>query len=173
MPVQNETTTVVIPPVQRQAPPPQVQTQSANAVNVQNSGNVGTTPSEPEMLPISRFERINYVAPEYPRAARRRNITGSVDLTFTITTDGRVRAVSVLKSEPGELLELRITSDAFEAISRYDMHAHGSTTHLTHTMYADYRGIVRIMAPLVRGQAQQQIADDLVRLKELVETDSP
>ena len=113
VPAQNETTTVVIPPVQRQAPPPQVQTQSANAVNVQNSGNVGTTPSEPEMLPISRFERINYVAPEYPRAARRRNITGSVDLTFTITTDGRVRAVSVLKSQPGETFD-RVATDAVE-----------------------------------------------------------
>ncbi|MDH3441161.1 MAG: TonB family protein, partial [Gammaproteobacteria bacterium] len=100
--LQNETTTVVIPPVRQQAPPQQVQTQSASAINVQNSGNIGATPAEPEMLPISRFERINYVAPEYPRAARRRNITGAVDLTFTITTDGRVRSVSVLKSEPGE-----------------------------------------------------------------------
>ncbi len=88
-------------------PPARVQTQAASVVNIQSNstGSAGTLPREPEMLPISRFERINYVAPEYPRSARRRNITGAVNLAFTITTDGRVRAVSVINSEPGETFE--------------------------------------------------------------------
>ncbi len=100
-----ETTTVVIE--QNPQPPARVQTQAASVVNVQSNstGSVGTLPREPETLPISRFERINYVAPEYPRAARRRNITGAVNLAFTITTDGRVRAVSVIKSEPSETFD--------------------------------------------------------------------
>lgn len=102
---QQETTTVVIE--QDPQPPARVQTQAASVVNVQSNstGNAGTLPREPEMLPISRFERINYVAPEYPRAARRRNIAGAVNLAFTITTDGRVRSVSVIKSEPSETFD--------------------------------------------------------------------
>ena len=57
------------------------------------------------MLPISRFTRINYVGPEYPRAARRRNVTGAVNVGFTVTTDGRVRSIEILKSEPGETFD--------------------------------------------------------------------
>ena len=57
------------------------------------------------MVPISRLTRINYVGPEYPRSARRRNVTGSVDVLFTVTTDGRVRNLSVIKSEPGETFD--------------------------------------------------------------------
>ena len=56
-------------------------------------------------MPVSRLTRINYVGPESPRAARRRNITGSVDVLFTVTTDGRVRDLSVFKSEPGETFD--------------------------------------------------------------------
>ncbi len=64
-----------------------------------------SAPAEPEMLPVSRLTRTNYVAPQYPRTARRRNITGSVDITFTVTTDGKVRSLSVVRSEPGETFE--------------------------------------------------------------------
>ena len=57
------------------------------------------------MVPVSRLTRTNYVAPKYPRAAHRRNLTGSVDVTFTVTTDGKIRDLSVLKSEPGETFD--------------------------------------------------------------------
>ena len=61
--------------------------------------------TEPEMVPVSRLSRTNYVAPKYPRAAHRRNVTGSVDVMFTVTTDGRIRDMSVLESEPGETFD--------------------------------------------------------------------
>ncbi len=56
-------------------------------------------------MPVSRLTRTNYVGPEYPRTARRRNITGSVDVTFTVTTDGRVRSMSIARSEPGDTFD--------------------------------------------------------------------
>ena len=97
---------------------PQVQRQSASAVNVQSaaqqSGSV-TAPSEPAAVPISQLTRINYVGPEYPRAARRRNVTGAVDIGFTVTTDGRVRAISVISSEPGETFD----QAAMEAVEQW------------------------------------------------------
>jgi protein TonB len=67
------------------------------------------------MLPVSQLTRTNYVAPEYPRAAQRRNITGSVELTFTVTTDGRVRSAEVLRAEPAETFD----KAALEAISQW------------------------------------------------------
>lgn len=97
--------------------PARVQTQAASAVNVQPnpSGSAGTVsgPKEPEMVPVSRLTRINYVGPEYPRSARRRNIQGSVDVGFTVTTDGRVRATHVLNSEPGDTFD-QAAMDAVE-----------------------------------------------------------
>jgi protein TonB len=53
------------------------------------------------MVAISRLTRTNYVGPEYPRSARRRGLTGSVDVTFTVTTEGRVRDAIVSRSNPG------------------------------------------------------------------------
>ena len=92
----------------------------------------------------------------------------------TVIDDGGNEFViedEVLKSEPGQLLELQMTSDMFEIISSYDLHTHGSTTHISHTMWADYKGFVRIFAPFAGGAAQQQMADDLARLKQLIEAD--
>jgi len=89
--------------------PTRVQTQAASAVNVQAnpSGSAGTVtrPQEPEMVPVSRLTRTNYVGPEYPRSARRRNVQGSVDVGFTVTTDGKVRSVYVLNSDPGDTFD--------------------------------------------------------------------
>lgn len=97
--------------------PARVQTQAASAVNVQAnpSGSAGTVsgPKEPEMVPVSRLTRVNYVGPEYPRSARRRNIQGSVDVGFTVTTDGKVRATQVLNSEPGDTFD-QAAMDAVE-----------------------------------------------------------
>ena len=84
--------------------PAAVQTQSASAVNVQ-APPPAPVATGPEQVPVSALTRINYVGPEYPRAARRRNVTGSVDVAFTVTTDGRVRDLSVLKSEPSETFD--------------------------------------------------------------------
>jgi TonB family protein len=114
-PIQRNTTPVVQASVNRQPPAP-VQTQSASAVHVQGGSNLSGSVSAPQqvaMVPISQLTRINYVGPEYPRAARRRDVTGAVSVGFIVTTDGRVRSVSVISSEPGDTFD-QAAMDAVE-----------------------------------------------------------
>ncbi len=42
-------------------------------------------------------------------------MTGAVDLRFTITTDGRVRAISVISSDPGDTFD----EAAVEAVEQW------------------------------------------------------
>jgi TonB family protein len=51
---------------------------------------------------VSSLKRSKYVAPKYPRAAQRRNLSGWVDVVFTVTTDGSVKDIEIRNSEPGE-----------------------------------------------------------------------
>ena len=51
---------------------------------------------------ISSLNRTKYAAPKYPRSAQRRNLSGWVDVVFTVTTDGTVTDINVRNSEPGE-----------------------------------------------------------------------
>ena len=76
----------------------------------------------------------------------------------------------VLRSEPGQQLEVRLTSSAIVATSTYDLHSHGSSTHLSHEFRGDFSGVMRIFAPFVAGSIQQKLREDLQRLKELVES---
>jgi len=50
----------------------------------------------------STLTRTKYVAPKYPRSAERRNISGWVDVVFTVTREGDVADVEVIGSEPGD-----------------------------------------------------------------------
>lgn len=56
-----------------------------------------------EFAAISALQRTNYVAPRYPRVAQRRGITGWVDVSFTVTADGRVTDIEIMNAEPAEL----------------------------------------------------------------------
>ena len=102
---------VVAQNVQRPAPQqlPPVQTSVPASSTTRTSG--GQT--QPENVAVSELNRTNYVGPEYPRAARRRNITGVVEVQFTVTTDGRVRSMSILRSEPGDTFD-QAAMDAVE-----------------------------------------------------------
>jgi protein TonB len=51
---------------------------------------------------VSSLNRSKYVAPKYPRSAQRRNLSGWVDVVFTVTTDGTVIDIDVRNSEPGD-----------------------------------------------------------------------
>jgi len=51
---------------------------------------------------VRELNRIKYVAPKYPRSAQRRNLSGWVDVVFTVDTTGLVKNVEVRDSEPGE-----------------------------------------------------------------------
>ena len=51
---------------------------------------------------VSSLKRLKYVAPKYPRGAQRRNLSGWVDVVFTVGTDGLVKDIAVRESEPGD-----------------------------------------------------------------------
>jgi TonB family protein len=46
-------------------------------------------------IPASALKIVTYVAPEFPQRASERNITGWVDVEFTVGTDGRTRSIVV------------------------------------------------------------------------------
>ncbi len=72
-------------------------------------------PAATTTVPISSLTRTNYVAPVYPRAAQRRELTGSVDVVFTVATTGLVKDVSVVSSEPDDTFN----KAAIDAVSRW------------------------------------------------------
>ncbi len=55
-----------------------------------------------QLATISSLNRTRYVAPKYPRSAQRRNLSGWVDVVFTVGVDGTVQEIDVRNSEPGE-----------------------------------------------------------------------
>lgn len=57
-----------------------------------------------EQAPVaaSTLTRTKYVAPRYPRSAERRNISGWVDVVFTVTADGSVTDIEIIGSDPGD-----------------------------------------------------------------------
>lgn len=68
-----------------------------------------------EYIAISNLKRLNYVAPDYPRAARRLGLTGWVDVNFVVDYDGNVMDVGVLDSKPGDMF----TNSAIEAVAQW------------------------------------------------------
>ena len=61
--------------------------------------------AQPDPLPasISSLVRTRYVAPKYPRSAVRRNLSGWVDLMFTVSGEGTVKNVVIRGSAPGDV----------------------------------------------------------------------
>ncbi|MGI9232611.1 MAG: TonB family protein [Woeseiaceae bacterium] len=59
-------------------------------------------PAGPTPTTMSALNRTRYVAPKYPRAAERRNLSGWVDVIFTVDTLGLVKDISIRDSQPGE-----------------------------------------------------------------------
>ena len=80
-----------------------------------------TTPTESEVRRYSLQELgiREYVAPEFPRSALRRNISGLVEAKFIITPAGGTESIEVLHSEPGELF----SRSAVKAIDQWRFEA--------------------------------------------------
>ncbi len=51
-------------------------------------------------ISVSSLSRTRYVAPKYPRTAQRRNLSGWVDVVFTVAMDGSVKDLEVRKADP-------------------------------------------------------------------------
>lgn len=90
-------------------------TGSAERATGSADGASSAEPAQPEYVPISSLTRTNYVVPEYPRTAQRRNLTGWVDVSFTVTPQGRVEDVGILNAEPGNVFD----EAAIEAIRQW------------------------------------------------------
>ena len=86
-----------------QATPDAAQTVSESAEP--ETASLATGPTKPQMVPVSTLTRVNYVAPKYPRSAQRRNITGSVDIAFTVQRNGAVADIDVMESTPGTIFD--------------------------------------------------------------------
>ena len=69
-----------------------------------------------DLPPVVREHRLlTSVAPDYPLAAVRDRIEGTVDVAFTITRTGGVRDVQVLQSEPAQIFDRA----ALDAVKRW------------------------------------------------------
>jgi protein TonB len=87
-------------PVASIATPPLMPPQAAPAdPSVQPSAQVS------DIVSADKLERLKYVEPEYPLAARAQGTSGWVDLAFDVETDGAVDNVVVLKSEPKDIFD--------------------------------------------------------------------
>ena len=62
-----------------------------------------TPPLDVVPAAVNTLVRTKYVAPKYPRNALRRDLSGWVDVEFTVSTDGTVKDVGVRASEPGDV----------------------------------------------------------------------
>jgi TonB family protein len=52
------------------------------------------------VVPLSELVQVKTASPSYPRQATRRNVSGYVDLMFTVTTNGTTADISVRRAEP-------------------------------------------------------------------------
>lgn len=102
---------VAQPPVpQRSIPQQAVQQQPAFANNaVAGAGDAietqaGSQPQAAAASPVavSTLKRTKYVAPKYPRSAQRRELSGWVDVLFTVDIDGTVTNIVIRDSNPGD-----------------------------------------------------------------------
>ena len=80
-----------------------------NAVDSRSNGNSNDSAAD-STIPISQLTRTNYVAPVYPRSAQRRNVTGAVELSFTVSTIGTVTEISILRAEPEDTFNQAATN---------------------------------------------------------------
>lgn len=60
---------------------------------------------ESDIVSANTLERLKYVEPEYPLAARSQGTSGWVDLAFDVQTDGAVGNVVVLASDPKNIFD--------------------------------------------------------------------
>jgi protein TonB len=72
--------------------------------------------AEPRPVSISQLKRTRYVAPKYPRSAQRRDLSGHVDVVFTVNSSGGVEDIVVRDSEPGDVF----VNSAINAVEKWE-----------------------------------------------------
>jgi periplasmic protein TonB len=84
--------------------------------SVEQSREEETADEQNVLLAISDLKRVKYVAPKYPRAAERRNLSGWVDVVFTVRSDGTTGDIEVRDSDPGDIF----VSAALRAVEKWE-----------------------------------------------------
>jgi len=69
-----------------------------------------------ELAPMSELVQVKSVAPRYPRRASRSNLSGWVDVIFTVTPSGATSNVEVFRAEPESLFD----NAAIDAVSAWE-----------------------------------------------------
>jgi len=64
--------------------------------------------SEPRKMELSDMGIEKYIAPQFPRSARRRGLSGFVDVGFSVYPDGSTGAIEILNSEPGDVFDSNV-----------------------------------------------------------------
>jgi protein TonB len=84
------------------APPPAAATVITPVAATSPSPSTAPAAAEPAptWVPESALTRVLFVPPAYPDEALTRNISGWVDLEFTVTAEGKVADIAVLAAEP-------------------------------------------------------------------------
>jgi protein TonB len=85
------------PPAAQAPPPAEVSETLVTHADASGSAN--------NIVSAGTLERLQYVAPEYPRSAREKGTSGWVQLTFDVETDGSVAHVAVLASDPKNVFD--------------------------------------------------------------------
>jgi TonB family protein len=75
---------------------------TAVPVAASSGSNTQANPQNSSPVGISSLTRTKYVAPKYPRVAERRNLSGWVDIVFTVAKDGTTKNIEIRNSEPGK-----------------------------------------------------------------------
>ena len=75
----------------------------------------------------------------------------------------------IMRYEPPNRLEVSIRAPGIDALSDYQL-AGVETTELTHRQQVRFRGVLKLMAPFIRGATRRRLCDDLARLREAVES---
>lgn len=68
------------------------------------------------LVPLSNLVQTKTASPEYPRRATRSNVTGYVDLLFTVTPAGQTAEIEVYRAEP----ESVFNAAAIEAVTEWE-----------------------------------------------------
>ncbi len=72
-------------------------------------------PSEPRYVSLEELQIEKYVAPVYPLKARRRGLTGNVEMNFRILADGSTDEIEIISSRPGDIF----VAAATKAVSKW------------------------------------------------------
>jgi protein TonB len=88
------------------APVPAIETAAVTTPqDAPGAAAVQAAPVVSGVVSASTLERLKYVEPEYPLAARTQGTGGWVDLAFDVQTDGAVSGIVVLAAEPKNIFE--------------------------------------------------------------------